>query len=265
MQSQSQQPQHPSKKLHPIFIAIIGLLAGVIITLVLFFTGILHFNPYGNDIRIHNFSEFFPDVPKDNRNQLFANLYKIIDENLTESPKVKDATIRADSVVNRPNQSNNTTYSEFIVDIPSLQQSYRGQFTWSSDPDKNSTLTDHNNLVTCLAVFDLAYPSFGCRDILPTNEPFYTLAGKYPILRRLPLNISYYNKNNERVEYTVTYRPTENNTNITLIITDKTGGNLENAINRLQQEGVNTEKTKIEYVNPTKSESTIPNTNQGGN
>lgn len=235
---------------HPLLIVLLGLVIGGTIAATLAFTGILDFNPYGENIHIKNFSEHFPDIPRSNRQELFANLYKMVAENSPdkEEIKVKDAKIRDGSVVTRNYESDNLNYGEFIVDIQSLEQSYRGQFTWSPDAEKNATITnEYNNLITCLAEFDLKYDEFGCRNPA-INNPFYILAGKYPILRTLPINVTKHDKNGNRVEYSVTYRPNSDNTDITLVINDKTGGNLESALELLEQEGVNIEETMISYV-----------------
>lgn len=244
----NKQDQKPITRISPIAVAIFGLFLGILIVIILALTGILNFNPYGKDIRIRNFSEYFSGIPRSTRNELFANLYKITEIN-NQNPKlrVRDAKIRADSVVIRDYPSDNISYGEFIVDIPSLEQSYRGSFSWSKDPEKNASMNDHNNLITCLADFDLIYDSFGCLNIV-TDNPYYTLAGKYPILRLLPLNVSNYDEEGNYHEYVVTYRPNANNTDITLVINDKTGGNLDSAIEMLKKYNVNLEKTSISYV-----------------
>lgn len=254
--------QKPIIRIHPAIVAIFGLILGALIFGILAFTGIINFNPYGKGIRINNFSHHFQNVPRSNRNELYANLYKIVDENTPSKFNVHDATIRDDSVVIKNYENDNISYGEFIVDIPSLSQSYRGQFTWSPDSDKNATLTDHNNIITCLATFDLVYDSFGCRNIV-TDNSYYSLAGKYPVLRSLPIKVSNYDDEGNRHEYTITYRPTDNNSDITLIISDKTGGNLDSALEYLKKIGVNMENTKISYIDYKAFEELIESTEQG--
>ena len=67
-------------------------------------------------------------------------------------------------------------------------------------------------------------------------------------MRILPINVASYDENGDRIEYNITYRSNSNNTDATLVINDKTGGNLESALELLKQEGVNIEETKISYV-----------------
>lgn len=55
-------------------------------------------------------------------------------------------------------------YTTFIVDIPSLKQSYRVNDYYSPLPNAVSGLRDYTTLVLCLDAEDLIYGEFNCMD-----------------------------------------------------------------------------------------------------
>ena len=74
----------------------------------------------------------------------------------------------------------------------------------------------------------------------------------YPILEKLPLDIDYYTKNYaKRVKYTITYVLNEDGKSFTIIIMDYTGGNYEDAIEKLEARGADLKKYTIQYQNLT--------------
>lgn len=84
-------------------------------------------NPYENETVIDNFLEYYPQATQDNINSINYILYTAITQHLSqgEKPPKKGATIRKNSV------KNNT----FIVDISSVQQSYKITFPYKATGD----------------------------------------------------------------------------------------------------------------------------------
>jgi len=83
-----------------------------------------------------------------------------------------------------------------------------------------------------------------------TLERVEELAKEHPILDRLPIEIDYYTKNYaKRVKYTITYVLNDENTSFVIMIMDYTGGNYEDALEKLKARGVDLDEYKIEYKN----------------
>ena len=71
-----------------------------------------------------------------------------------------------------------------------------------------------------------------------------------PILKQLPLEIDYYTKNYaKRVKYTISYRLNGDNDGFVIIITDYTGGNYDDAVDKLTARGLDINDVMIEYKN----------------
>jgi hypothetical protein len=241
---------YKENRLKPIIIA--GAITFVIIigVSIIFLSGIFHKNPYGNQVKITDFSHYYKDAPQDTKDSVFASLYNILQENNPETDlsAINDAKIRNGSEISSYSDKTKLHYGNFIIDIPSLQQSYRGQFQWSNEKDQDAELSGYSSLIICLES-DLIYPKFNCKDLF-TGDPLIALTAKYPIINQLPYNITYYSNNySEYTNYTINYKITDNQTNIVLVINDQTGGNEQNALDEIRKLGFNPSDYTIEYNN----------------
>lgn len=215
--------------------------------------GFFHSNPFGASIDIDNFSRYFKDVPQEKRDAVSAALYNTITDNLPEGATVPNsgAKIRDRSVDTQYIEASLSNYSTFLVDIEPIQQSYRVQMSWSNNPE--TTVAGYEILVTCPTEDQLIYPAFECKDMI-SSDPLTGLYEKDPIMRLLPLKVSYYETNTERlISYRISYKTLEDNTKIQLIIDDYTGGNKENALRTLTEKGVDTTKYDIIYNDESES------------
>ena len=80
------------------------------------------------------------------------------------------------------------------------------------------------------------------------NENLEQLMEDAPILRQLPINIDYFTKNYaKRIKYTISYVLVDSISGFKITITDETGGNYEDALEKLRARGVNPEEYEIEY------------------
>lgn len=129
---------------------------------------IANHNPYGTEqVEISNLQAYTKGKPSD-RNALMQAKYILyttigynVDTSATDIAKLKDVTIR------------NGTFSQtddgpahsvsFIVDIPSLSQSYRVKYAWNTE-DKDA-VDEWGIAVTCLSEDDAVYPNFNCKDM----------------------------------------------------------------------------------------------------
>lgn len=242
---------YQQNRLRPAIITFVCFMVGLIIIGILGASGIFHHNPYGNQIKITNFSRIFKDAPEQNRDAIFASLYQTVQENNVDNldlSTIKTAYIRKDSASINYNEAEDITYAEFIVDIPDAKQSYQGTFYWSND-DNNGSIEGYNNVIRCLPESKLIYPSFGCKDVFNQNT-YNQLSDKYPFLNKLPIFDGYYAGDNftDYTSYSIRYETNEKGDElIALIITDKTGNSYDAAIKRLQEIGVDTNKITIRY------------------
>ena len=80
------------------------------------------------------------------------------------------------------------------------------------------------------------------------TEDLQLLMKQNPILKQLPIEIDYYTNNySRRIKYTISYVLLDNNSRFKIIITDETGGNYEDALDKLRARGVSPEDYEIEY------------------
>lgn len=238
------------KSLKPVYIAIVSFIAIIVLISIILSSDLFHKNPFGDEIKINNFSKIFKGTPTDTRDSIFAGLYNIANTNLQDQSidllKVNDAAIRADSSNTEFIEDTQTTRGSFIVDIPSIQQSYHVQFHWSPDPEVIAT-TGYTNIISCLPESELIYPAFSCKDFFNQN-PYLELLNKYPLLKDLPLTIAYYSENfASYTNYEITYQTKEDDTSFIIIINDYTGGNYENALQKIRSLGYNPSDYLIQY------------------
>ena len=194
-------------------------------------------NGYGNEVGINNYDKYISNLPADRRNSINSTLYNIIKNNLKSgNPKVKDATIREKSVINNYNKITNVNSGTFIVDIPSIKQSYSIYFEWSADIN-NVNLSGYTAAASCLSKDKLIYGDFGCKDDFTNNK---TNNDSSIILDYLPYST---------FNYTITADLNDNNKvslNVAMILysTDTRDGNRDNSISKYKSEIVNWIKSK---------------------
>lgn len=69
-----------------------------------------------------------------------------------------------------------------------------------------------------------------------------------PILNELPIEIDYFTSDySRRIHYTISYLLNDDNTNFSIIIKDYSGGNYDDAILRLKNNGADVEQLVIKY------------------
>lgn len=235
-------------------IAIIIVALIVMIFLILSFQRLFHTNPYGPEIVIDNFDEYYSIAPQEQQDYAFYYLYEAVHENLPEDQIPKSgAIIRKDTAELDHNAEKNYYYGSFIVDIPKIEESYRIQISWSIGKNNNSTSADFPALVTCLKPDEVIYPNFACRDrFTADDEASDKFLKEYPLATKLPIDIEYYTDGHGAyVHYTITSSAQNNSDNnadgYAVLITDYTGGNYEPALERIRNLGFNPDDYEIEY------------------
>lgn len=244
---------HPYKKIVLISIAFVG---GIVLLslLIMLLQRIFYRNPFGEEIRIDNFSSYFSDTPTEQQEMIFHGLYNAVARNTADPAAIpkSGALIRADTVTSESNPETQVNYGTFIVDLAALEQSYRVQFEWSPEAG-NPNLSGYAVLVTCPAAEFVIYPDFVCTDELTEeNERIEEINTEYPIMKDLPIKIDYFAGGyGKQTRYDIegdlnTYENGENTFKI--IITDYSGGNYEAALTRIRDLGYNPDDYTIEYT-----------------
>lgn len=235
-------------------IAIIVVALIVIVFLILSFQRLFRTNPYGPEIIIDNFDEYYSIAPQEKQDYACHYLYEAVLRNLPKDQIPKSgAIIREKTAELEHNAEKNSYYGSFIVDIPKIEQSYRVQISWSIGKNNYSTSTDYSALVTCLKSSEVIYPNFDCRDLFTDdNEASDKFNKEYPLAAKLPIDIEYYTDGHGAyVHYTITSsaqnNPNNNTNNYAVLITDYTGDNYDAALDRIRNLGFKPEDYKIEY------------------
>ena len=248
----------PTNTYHPyrrVIFIVIGFIAGVVLLslLIMLLQRIFYHNPYGNEIRIDNFTTYYDHVPTERREVIFYSLYNAAARNTSDPATIPDsgALIRADTVVSETNPDTEVNFGSFIVDIAALEQSYRVQFQWSEDLD-NPNLAGDSVLITCPSQEYMIYPNFSCTDsLIEQDQTVEHLNAEYPLMAHLPINIDYFiNGNGRQIRYDIegnlnTYA--DGTSSFKVIITDYTGGNHDAALERIRALGFNPDDYEIEY------------------
>lgn len=115
---------------------------------------------------IDNFDDYYFGVPQKTKELIFSTLNNTIDKNTSGNTPIDGATIRDTEPYLYDYNINYDGYSgEFIVDIPTIQQSYLVNFNFNEDSEAFSG--GYEVLVYCISGNRMIYPDFGCEENLP--------------------------------------------------------------------------------------------------
>lgn len=123
-------------------------------------------NPYGDGIKIQNYANNIKNLSKDYEFKMSLLLHKSVVDNLgkdIEGESVKDAYIRDSSNVQNEAKKGQQYSGSFIVDIASLEQSYKLQYAYSTKAG-DPFMSGYPILVSCVNPKDVIYKDFKCKD-----------------------------------------------------------------------------------------------------
>jgi hypothetical protein len=161
-----QQPVLTRKQL-TILIIVLVFFIGVIIAVSIFLQGPPK-NQFGNLIRIQNYDEKIKNLSPDMKDSMESYLYTVVKGNTDEGYDVsgiKDAFIRESSDSQNYNPQTDIYSGEFIIDIASIKQSYRAQYSYSNNQD-NVNIGGNPVVISCLPEDQLKYGKFDCKDLV---------------------------------------------------------------------------------------------------
>lgn len=243
-------------KVKPIHIIVVIAIFAIFFLLVISLQSLFRKNPFGSELKIDNFSQYYKNIPDETRDSIFASLYNTAKLNINEDQEVptSGALIRNQSNTESYNENTQIYSGNFIVDVEAIKQSFTIYMEWSKSSN-NSNLSGYTVTVNCLTGASSAYQSSTCIDMF-TNNSDNKIASKYPLIYKLPIEVSEYNNNYTKyTHYTITYT-IDNDSKITVYITDYTGGNHDAAIKKIKDLGFVPEQYNIKYVD--KSSEQIP-------
>lgn len=145
-------------------------------------------NPYGKAIKIQNYGAKVQNLSKDYENNISSALYDIVNLNRDdefEGRDVKDALIRDGSEVQNEAQANVRYQGSFIVDIASLEQSYKVQYSYSTR-ENDPFVAGYPILLSCVDEADVKYENFDCKDLVSRSEASDGTTKSDPLINALP-------------------------------------------------------------------------------
>lgn len=175
----------------PLVIAILCGGVFVVVVIAMIVLAVIH-NTQKDDssITIQNYGTYVKNLSDSEKKNIEMTLYSTVSKNSSGSvagSTIKDASIRDSSYSQSLNEEVYTT--RFIVDIPSIKQSYEVKDLFSHQPVSKSGLTDYTTLVLCLDKSQLKYGDFNCQDRISEEAG---LQKSDPILQYLPVsNLDY--------------------------------------------------------------------------
>lgn len=159
-------------------------------------------NKFGDEVVINKLEENTTDRPTPEKNVIDYIQFELLEAvNMNHKKAIKgsditDAVVRSGSF-NQQSKDNIYTVS-FIVDIPSLKQSYQANYQWEEGTSSVKNIDEWGTNVRCLPEEKLIFGKFECKDM------FSILSGdNSAIIRHLP---------HSTLNYRVTLDPKEKNT-----------------------------------------------------
>lgn len=138
-------------------------------------------NSFGPEVKIDGYSERISNLSEEMRETIFATLFNTVKLNVsddTDIESINDAFIRAQSERQTRSDTSGMYEGTFIVDIPSIKQSYLVEYNYDpNNPESNPNPV----IIRCLPMEQTIYDDFECVDI-NTSES----AGVDPILAVVP-------------------------------------------------------------------------------
>lgn len=148
---------------------------------------------YEGSMEIQNLSQYTKGKPINQETLAYIkyDLFRVINQN-TSSPaasnSIKDIMVRDNSFSQAHDKDKGLHSVNFIVDIASLNQSYRVSYQWVDRADQERSKDEWGTAVRCLSDGDQKiYPDFQCKDMFSQlDQP------SDPIMQHLPHTTPYY-------------------------------------------------------------------------
>lgn len=244
---------YQEKRLQPIIIFGSIILIIIITMGILGALGFFHKNPYGNGIKIEDFSKVYPQVSDNTRDFIYSMLYNSASLNplAEENVELAKSTASFQSGYEPQNNYNQETgiYSSIIrVDVPAVRQTFTIHFLWATDSNNPNLIGGGDQvIIQCNLNNESTYHSTSCADGSLDNDisKAYT---EYPLINHLPIKKNYYLEDNSYISYDIIYNSDRIQEGILpIIIIDYSGGNHERALQDIRDLGYDPKDYNIQY------------------
>jgi hypothetical protein len=115
---------------------------------------------------LQNFDKFLSNAPISEREEMSVMLNNIITANTSKGVSWGDAAIREDTFVSYYDDEHDIHYSQFVVDIESIRQSYFIEYQWS-----NSAQLPNGIIIRCPTLSQMIYETFECNTAYSSTDP----------------------------------------------------------------------------------------------
>ena len=142
-----------------------GILGIITVIIVIIAIAVHRWNDSHDDkITVTNLSNYTTNIPERTREEIYNAAFRAAQSNSTgqtnEALSTADAQIRDGSAVSNFDPTTGLYSGNFIVDIPSLEQSYRIYYEWTDKTDL--ALGDYTTSVNCLHPDEYIYDFYPC-------------------------------------------------------------------------------------------------------
>ena len=206
---------------------------------------IYYFQNSSNQISITNNDKYLKSIPDSIKKELYQSLYvKIKDDNKLNTYK-SDTIIREKSFSEKFNKNTKIYNDIFIIDIPSIKESFKIHLSWS--PDSTVDLGYEYLNFSCLEKSEVIYNDFNCEKSLGLQKEIDD-----NIIKLLPYSTFHYsvalgNTTSEKIELKIT---------IYLYSSDTRNSSRESAINKYKTDfqnwmnvnNLSSDNYKITYI-----------------
>lgn len=186
-----------------------------------------------NQIKISGFDKYAKSIPEDRKKSLYQSLYVQISDDGKLDNYRSDAIIRENSFSEKYKKDSNIYNSAFIIDIPSIKESFKVNISWS--PDSNVNLGPEDLTFSCLEKSEIIYKNFDCNKSLGLPDLI-----ENDITQYLPYSVSNYMitlKNNSDIKTSLYI-------DIYLDRSDTENNKTNNSIDKYKQSAINWIKSK---------------------
>lgn len=170
---------------NPIVIVLFVLLQIFFVIILAFFISKLNSNNYSvSNLPISNLKSDLESLPENSVEAIQSALYDNVTTNggTLSSISDSDAKVREGTMTELYFDEINMHYINFIVDIPSIEQSYQIFNEWSDNKSNPHYLTNLTTMVMCPLESQIEYSSFKCRDSYNHNGQSLIASNFLPLL-----------------------------------------------------------------------------------
>ena len=157
---------------NPIVIGIFCFSQIVLIIILIFIIGNINKSSFEiSNTKISNLAQEISQLPNNSIEVIQSELFNAVELNqgTLQSIEKSDATIRKDSLIEKYYEKQDVHYVNFIVDIPSIEQSYQVFHEWIEKKNNPYFLVNRSTMVMCVLEEYNIYENFDCKDSYDKN------------------------------------------------------------------------------------------------